>query len=329
MPAVLDPPAPVVLDDLRRREFLAGVLAAGLLAGCGDDATDDGSGDDDAFPATVAHSFGRTTIGSKPQRIVSLDLYETDDLLALGVQPIAINHTEGERQGIARWQRERLVEPLPRRLRYTDGYPIEEVAALRPDLILGSYPRQDDYRLLSRIAPTIVLDYEVSTERRALAVGRAVGLEPEARRAVADLQRSIRAARAKVGLDGLTVAIGAYSPGEGIYPGTDESGRGELRALGALPPPGFAGLSSEEVVSLERLDRFEADVLYIACTSESEANELRARPVFQALDVVERGAALVSGELLADDYVGFKGLLSVRFALETFYPRLGRLAAGR
>ncbi|MDP2712936.1 MAG: hypothetical protein Q8O56_17130 [Solirubrobacteraceae bacterium] len=66
MPAAL---LPDVRDDLGRREFLAGALGAALLAGCGDD--DDGAARDAGFPVTVDHSFGQTTLRSRPRRVAS------------------------------------------------------------------------------------------------------------------------------------------------------------------------------------------------------------------------------------------------------------------
>ena len=60
------------------------VLASLTFAACGDDTSDPGpSGADapaagtDAFPVTVEHAFGETTIESKPERIATVCLLYT------------------------------------------------------------------------------------------------------------------------------------------------------------------------------------------------------------------------------------------------------------
>jgi iron complex transport system substrate-binding protein len=41
------------------------------------------------FPQTFEHRFGTTVVESEPERIVSLDYGGQDDLLALGIVPVA------------------------------------------------------------------------------------------------------------------------------------------------------------------------------------------------------------------------------------------------
>src|SRR5262245_63429953 len=85
---------------------LAGLLAATLVA-CGSDddddtATDAGASDSDAggaeagvgteadpdaFPVTIEHKYGSTTIEEEPERVAVVGLTEQDALLALGVVP--------------------------------------------------------------------------------------------------------------------------------------------------------------------------------------------------------------------------------------------------
>ena len=69
-------------------------LAAALLSACGDDSdTDSGAAapaaEPSAFPVTIEHKYGSTTIEEAPKRIVVAGLREQDSLLALGVVPVA------------------------------------------------------------------------------------------------------------------------------------------------------------------------------------------------------------------------------------------------
>jgi iron complex transport system substrate-binding protein len=41
-------------------------------------------------PVTITHLFGETTVPVPPKRVVSADCTGQDDLLALGVAPIAV-----------------------------------------------------------------------------------------------------------------------------------------------------------------------------------------------------------------------------------------------
>ncbi|MDP2712937.1 MAG: hypothetical protein Q8O56_17135 [Solirubrobacteraceae bacterium] len=68
-------------------------------------------------------------------------------------------------------------------------------------------------------------------------------------------------------------------------------------------------------------------MLFVTAPNARAAADLRATELFRALDVVKRGAALVSGDTRASDLLSVKGPLSIRYALEHFYPRLSRLAA--
>ena len=81
-----------------RRRFLAGlsVLAvAPVLAACGSDSgSDSGSAgasrpraalrEEAAFPVTIKHKYGETTIEKAPERVVCIGLTDQDALMALG-----------------------------------------------------------------------------------------------------------------------------------------------------------------------------------------------------------------------------------------------------
>ena len=86
---------------MNRRSLLAtvGALAAAatMLAGCSTGSADAGSAptaktsvDAHAFPVTIDHAYGSTTITKEPKRIVSIGSSDQDDLLALGVVPVGV-----------------------------------------------------------------------------------------------------------------------------------------------------------------------------------------------------------------------------------------------
>src|SRR5215217_5287991 len=141
------------------------VLLAALIAGCGDE-PDTGGGsapaptaEPSAFPVTIEHKFGATTITEAPERVVVAGLREQDALLALGVVPVATTEWYGNHPGaIFPWAEKALGDaPLPTVLGFTDGIQFEKIAGQRPDLILAIYSglKQKDYDTLSKIAPTI------------------------------------------------------------------------------------------------------------------------------------------------------------------------------
>ncbi|MDO5730562.1 hypothetical protein [Corynebacterium sphenisci] len=85
-------------------------LACGLgLSGCSAEV------EEGAFPVTIEHAFGETTIEEAPQRVVALGHSDVDPLLALGVTPVWVRAWTSE--GPLPWQ-----EPLiggPRRSGWT------------------------------------------------------------------------------------------------------------------------------------------------------------------------------------------------------------------
>ena len=139
-------------------------IAALVFAGCGSDdepaadAPAPAAADGGAFPATVEHKFGTTTVEAEPERIAIVGLTEQDTVLALGYKPIATTEWYGEQPyAVWPWAQEALGDAKPTVLSVTDGFEFEKIAELAPDLIIGTNAgiEQEDYDKLSQIAPTI------------------------------------------------------------------------------------------------------------------------------------------------------------------------------
>lgn len=110
-------------------------------------------------PVTVRHRFGQTTIPAPPTRVVSAGFTEQDDLLAVGVVPIAVTQWWGDEPfEVWPWAQSKLGGAQPEVLSiYDGGFQFDRIAALQPDLIVATNAGvdQDSYNRLSAIAPTI------------------------------------------------------------------------------------------------------------------------------------------------------------------------------
>ena len=168
--------------------LLAGLTALALAA-CGDDdesstgsSSPQETAESAAFPVTVEHKYGSTTIEEAPERVAVVGLREQDALLGLGIVPVATSEWYGEHPGaIFPWAQDELgdAEP-PTVLSYKDGIEVEKVAATRPDLIVGVYSgmTKKEYETLSRLAPVVAQpkglpDYGSSWQQETLMTGQA------------------------------------------------------------------------------------------------------------------------------------------------------------
>src|SRR5262245_19928517 len=184
---------------MRPLTFLTALLACALLAACGSDdesgssgsSTSSGAAESGAFPVTIEHKYGSTTIEKAPTRVVVVGLREQDHLLALGVVPVATTEWYGKYPGaIFPWAKDELGDAkVPTVLDSTDGVEIEKVAAQQPDLILGVYSglTKKEYDPLSKLAPVVAQpkgqpDYGTSWQEETLISGQAVGREEQAKK---------------------------------------------------------------------------------------------------------------------------------------------------
>ncbi|MGI9123773.1 MAG: ABC transporter substrate-binding protein, partial [Mycobacterium sp.] len=91
-------------------------------------------------------------------RVVSAGLTEQDDLLALGVVPVAVTNWFGDQPfGVWPWARNRLGAAEPAVLNLDGGIQVDRIAELKPDLIVAVNAGldRDSYQKLSAIAPTL------------------------------------------------------------------------------------------------------------------------------------------------------------------------------
>lgn len=107
---------------------------------------------------TLTHLFGQTVIKEPPKRVVSAGFTEQDDLLAVGVVPIAVTNWFGDQPfAVWPWSAPKLGGARPVVLNLDNGIPVDQIAGLKPDLIVAVNAGldADTYQKLSAIAPTV------------------------------------------------------------------------------------------------------------------------------------------------------------------------------
>lgn len=168
-------------DQWSRRGFFGLCGAAGataLLASCSsEEHPDDGA----PGPVTIAHIFGETTVPEPPSRVVCAGYTGQDDLLALGVVPIAVTNWFGDQPfAVWPWAQRQLGDAKPVVLDLDNGIAVAQIAGLKPDLIIATNAGvdADTYQKLSAIAPTVPQSggdaFFEPWKVQAAAIGRAV-----------------------------------------------------------------------------------------------------------------------------------------------------------
>jgi iron complex transport system substrate-binding protein len=107
---------------------------------------------------TISHLFGETVIKEPPKRVVSAGYTEQDDLLALGVVPVAVTNWFGDQPfAVWPWAQPKLGAARPVVLSLENGIQVDKIAGLKPDLIvaINAGVDADTYQKLSAIAPTL------------------------------------------------------------------------------------------------------------------------------------------------------------------------------
>src|ERR1700743_1225291 len=144
-----------------RREFLqlpgaaAAVGGAAVLPGCSSPKPAPGA---PGGSVKVTHLFGQTVIKEPPKRVVSAGYTEQDDLLAVGVVPIAVTNWFGDQPfAVWPWAQPKLGNAKPVVLNLDNGIQVAQIARLKPDLIVATDAGldQDTYQKLAAIAATL------------------------------------------------------------------------------------------------------------------------------------------------------------------------------
>jgi len=330
-----------------RNLVVAGLATLSLsLTACGSDADTNGTdakdnGSASAFPLTVEHRLGETTIPAKPERVVVVGLTEQDILLELGIVPVATTEWYGEQpSAVWPWAQDLLDGAKPEVLSNSDGIQFEKIAALNPDLIIGtnSGVSKDDYEKLSKLAPTITnikggTDYFSPWQDQTRIIAEAVGLKDEGEELIDRVETAYTDAKKEhPEFAELTATFSQGAPYDGIlYVYPDGLGTDFLSELGFSMTQGLEKYASEAgaqaEISAENVNLIDADVIVFATESADMFDELQRWSTIGNLKAVKENKSIYTDETLAGA-IYFLTPLSQMYVLETLLPQLEKAAAG-
>jgi iron complex transport system substrate-binding protein len=324
-------------------------IALTVLAGCGSsdsDTTSDAPAAEASstarFPATVEHKYGTTVVEREPKRIAVVGVSEQDTVLALGYTPIATTEWYGEQpSAVWPWAQPLLGDSKPTVLSTADGFDLEKIASLRPDLIIGvnAGVKRADYEKLSRIAPTIApgkgsTEYFSPWDQQVRLIAAALGKPDEGDALIQRVKDTFaKAAAEHPEFKGKTVTFaqnGFYSGLLYVYP--KGLGTEFLEYLGFEINPKVTRLphaaGEQATVSQERLDVIDADAIVFATEKASDIAALRKVPTFRFLDAVSGHRAVFTDPILSGAMY-FLTPVSLEYVAEHLTPELARAVAGK
>lgn len=297
-----------------------------------------------AYPVTIDSALGSVTLTEQPQRIATWGWSAQDDVLALGLVPVAMPNYSygGNKDQVLPWDADAIAAlggPTPALLNSDSGQtPFEQFAAEKPDVILAPYSglTQEDYDTLSRIAPVIAYPegpWATPWQDQLTIIGKALGLPAKAAAIKDEIDSHITdLASQHPELTGTTFLYGAANqPGQlNVYRATDP--RVELLTqLGMTVSPSVAALDNGSdaasyfyPLSYEKLGDIDTDVLVAYFGDQAAADEFAKTPAVAAMASVQAGRF---APIIGESYVmasSAPSALSIPWMLDRYVPELAK-----
>lgn len=246
------------------------------------------------WPRTIEHAMGETELKAQPKRVVVLDVGELDNVVSLGIKPVGLAPTEGSPELPSYLKKD---AGTPKNVGTINNLNLEAIAALKPDLILGSQLRAaDKYDELSQIAPTVFsLRPGFTWKENYLLNAAALDKTAQAKANLAAYEKKAKALGDKLGAKKPTVSMVRYLPDGVIRLYANASFIGTILKDVGIPRPknqDIEDLAAE--ISAENIDQADADYIFTGVYGDPKATDkskAQANPLWKNLGAVKSGHA--------------------------------------
>ncbi len=301
-----------------------------------------------AFPVTIKHAFGNTTIEKQPDRIAAVGWANHEVPLALGVVPVGMSKAtwgDDDQNGVLPWVEEKLKDlgaETPVLFDDTDGIDFDAVADTKPDVILASYSgiTEEEYDTLSEIAPVVAyphLAWGTSHEDMIALNSKAIGKGTEGQQLIDSLRENTAKALADhPELDGKKILFTYLDPSDlseiGFY--TSHDTRPGFMAHLGLPMPDVVVAESKNAtefhttLSSKEAEKF-ADVDIVVTYGDPDGDldgavfkALQADPQLSKIPAIADGHIVVLPESTPIAASANPSPLSIPWGLDEYFDLL-------
>ena len=313
--------------------FLAGILSILILEGCAQGASpdnDSSAASEDCY--LVNHAAGETCVSRDTEQIVTLDTVSFENVVALGLQPVATTHVN--------FLEHLLSEDFAEVVDLGDGDRpgLERVLQIKPNLIFGLEEQQAFYSHAAQTAPTVMIPFERSGDWKEMFAFTAQALDKADQ--VQEVMATYNTRLAELNQAILTLNEGnkptisvvrIYPDGIALY--TKVGFIGTILEDAELPRPASQDLNFEETkafgfstiqykVSAEAFDKADADVIFIIVGNWDDQIDdalaaLKADPLWSSLKAVQQGNVYEVG----DHWIG-SGPIAANAVIDDLFKHL-------
>lgn len=298
-----------------------------------------------AFPTTIKHALGETTIKQEPKRVVTLGWSDQDFVLSLGVVPVGVNKViwGANAKGSTDWfddELERIGGKAPVQYDGSTAAPLDDIAKLDPDLILAanSGVTKGEYAKLSKIAPVVAYPgapWTTDWQDSLKLIGQALGRPKLAAEKLAETQDVLAQAAEDhpelVGTSVLFAGISTADLSKIDYLTSNDSRMKVLEQVGMVNAPVVQKMAGDsaaffESVSAERADTLASDVAilmpYEEPTEAAYIKQIEGDALISKIPAVSRGAWWTGGSPRVLLSLSAPTPLSLPWAMDNVIPEI-------
>lgn len=300
----------------------------------------------DAYPVTIEHAFGETTIEEEPKRVVTVGWTDHDNALSLGVVPVGATKLTwgGNDAGSSDWFDAKLEEvggEAPVRYDDADGIPVAEIAKLNPDVILAtnSGVTAKDYKKLTELAPVVAYPeapWVTPWQKQMEMVGQALGRSALADEVIADTEKKIEEAAAEYPqIEGKSLifgyltttdmsTVGMYAPQDPRVSLMHDFGMVDAPAVEKAVKPGefYGQVSAEDASTLD------SDVFLTWSENPSDMQTFTDHNLIGQIPAIKEGHAYAEEDKHVSLAVTNPSPLSIPYVIENFLPHVAEAVDG-
>lgn len=278
-----------------------------------------------AFPRTIQHDQGQTTIPAQPERVVALDNSLVEAVVALDAPLVGGIGSYRDQKGFPDYLGDAVADtedvgPL-------EAPNLEAIAALQPDLIVSASVRHEAlYQQLSAIAPTVFVKTTGPIWKDNIRVlGEALGRADKADQILTDYET--RAAKLGAAINekagNPTVSMVRFLDGPTRLYAKDSFSGILFQDMGLARPPAQDVNEFAVEIGEEEIRKADADYIFVTVYSggEQASGRVRSNPLWQQLVGVRAGnvyevedaiwmtsVSLQGADRMMDDMAGIFGV---------------------